>query len=393
MTTINEAYFDAAVRHQVGIRRFTAGQVRRVLELLEKADEDLSRKLEVRLAKLAGRPLDRTGARFMMLIRDIRAARAAAMLKLRQLTRGELMELSKIEADFESRMIQAAVPFELAMNSVSAETLRSIVIAKPFQGKLLGEWYKNLEAQDQLRLTQALRLGLAQGEDVPSMMRRIRGTRANDFTDGILSLTRNQAAAVVRTAVSHVSNGAREALWQANSDIIEALRWTSTLDGRTTMICISRDGDLAPIGGKDLPEGSSKLEPEGARPPAHVSCRSVMVAVLEGVGLVGTRPAVTKGTGKVDFRKLARQEGIGVREARARWAKEHVGSVPAKVTYPEWLKRQPAAFQDEVLGKSKGALFRRGGLTVDQFVDRRGNELTLDQLRRMEPDAFEKAGL
>jgi len=57
------------------------------------------------------------------------------------------------------------------------------------------------------------------------------------------------------------------------------------------------------------------------------------------------------------------------------------------------LKRQPASFQDEVLGKTKAKLFREGGLNVDQFVDRAGNELTLSQLAERKPDAFRKAGL
>lgn len=682
MPTVNELYFDAAVRHQIGIRRFSSGEVQRVLALLEKADADLTRKLEARLEKLAGRPLDRTGARLKALLADVRAARASAMVKLRSLTRESLLALAGDEVGFEQRLIQGAVPFELSFNSVRADQLRAIVLSRPFQGKLLNEWYRSIEAADALRLRQAIQLGLAQGENVPTMVRRIRGTRAQGFTDGILNLTKNQASAVVRTAVNHVSNAAREAMWNANADIIQALRWTSTLDGRTTPICFSRDGDLAPIGDNPLPEGAERLDPPGARPPAHVAClpgtglvapcgritaaskrfyegevivictaagheltctpnhpvltdrgwiaahlldrgysvvrylggenpfpgiedqdqegpaaieevarpflegpriervttargdfhgdgidgevcvvgadgclevegnstlnhqgieerferrsrihsplpgarppdalfqgafpstrrfvggrnlaraliggsaipgaligststlplfgmspsepsslgvaarldtmlaedpvhddagefataaevidalagqvaldqvisverrdfsghvynlqttsgiyfatkgsiithncRSIMVAVLKGVGLLGTRPFVLVGREKVDFRALARQQGIGVPEARRRWAATHVGSVPAKMTYQQWLSRQSAAFQDEVLGKAKGALFRRGDLTLNEFVDRRGNELTLAQLRRTHPEAFEQAGL
>ena len=62
--------------------------------------------------------------------------------------------------------------------------------------------------------------------------------------------------------------------------------------------------------------------------------------------------------------------------------------------YQKWLKRQPAGFQDEVLGKTKGALFRRGGVGVDKFVDMRsGRSFTLDELKNREGQAFMKANI
>jgi len=69
------------------------------------------------------------------------------------------------------------------------------------------------------------------------------------------------------------------------------------------------------------------------------------------------------------------------------------GQVPESVTYQDWLKGKPAAFQDDVLGPTKGKLFRDGGLALDRFVDRKGHELTLQELRQKEAAAFKKAGL
>ena len=73
--------------------------------------------------------------------------------------------------------------------------------------------------------------------------------------------------------------------------------------------------------------------------------------------------------------------------------KELIGNVPQHVTYQEWLSRQSASFQDEVLGKAKGKLFRLGKLPLDRFVDREGRELTLHQLAQLEREAFVRAGL
>lgn len=78
---------------------------------------------------------------------------------------------------------------------------------------------------------------------------------------------------------------------------------------------------------------------------------------------------------------------------RTAWQRRNIGTVPNDVTYGEWLKTQPDWFQDDVLGKTKGKLFRSGGLKIDQFVDRRGDSLTLSELAREKPAAFDEAGL
>ena len=73
--------------------------------------------------------------------------------------------------------------------------------------------------------------------------------------------------------------------------------------------------------------------------------------------------------------------------------RELTGRVPAVTTYQEWLTRQSVEFQDDVLGRSRGLLFRRGGLTLSKFVDVRGKTITLQNLARREAAAFEKAGV
>jgi|CXWL01.1.fsa_nt_gi hypothetical protein len=69
------------------------------------------------------------------------------------------------------------------------------------------------------------------------------------------------------------------------------------------------------------------------------------------------------------------------------------GQVPASETYETWLRKQPHAFQDDVLGATKGQLFRSGGLTVDNFADASGKVYNLAQLYAMHPQAFGLAGL
>jgi hypothetical protein len=73
------------------------------------------------------------------------------------------------------------------------------------------------------------------------------------------------------------------------------------------------------------------------------------------------------------------------------------GPVDANLTYYEWLKTQPAAFQDEALGKTRGQLMRDGGLSAERFgrlnLGRDFRPMTLDEMRKKEPAAFKRAGL
>lgn len=397
MATANEEYRDAAIRHQIGVRRYSSGLTLRIAQLLELADRDLVEQLRTRLARFEGKPIDFTGERWQALLADIRTARAATMAEYRNMSKPELSDLGKLEAAKEVDILLASIPIQVDFASVAVDQLRAIATSRPFHGRLLGDWYKTLEQQDQVRLTQALQIGMANGEPVDDIVRRIVGTRANKYSDGILSITRRDAQTIVRTAVNHVSNTAREYVWDANQDIITARIWHATLDGRTSAICRARDGCAAPVGDNELPAGLIALSPPNAKPPAHMNCRSIMVAYIDGVGLIGKRPTVTDtrtpDKREIDFRKQARADGVPIQDVRVAWAAQNIGRVPAATTYQEFLKRQPAAFQDQVLGQTKGALFRRGDLTVQEFVDRRGNELTLSQLAATKPEAFVRAGL
>lgn len=415
----NERYFDAILRHQIGLRRYTAQEVSKILMLLEKSDRDLAALLRKRLAKLAGKPLDLRSERYKALLQEIKAARDAVMGEIRTVTRDDLKALAKAEVEAEQRIMSKTLAIEIAFAAVPTETLYAAVTTMPFSGgpasaRTLQQWFDSLRKADQAKLVEALQLGLSEGQTVDDMVRRIVGTRSKKYTDGVLAITRRNAEAVVRTGINHVSNAAREEFWESNADIIYALRWTATLDGRTSAVCRARDGALAPMGNNTLPSGTKRLDPPGARPPAHPNCRSVMVAVFDEEGIanvIGERPYVidtrTGDRRQKDFRQDAKdavgadkwkamtvaQRNDVIKQIRQKWTANHVGRVPADVTYDAWLRRQPAAFQDDVLGALRGKLFRTGKMSMDQFVDRKGKQYTLDQLRATRPEVFKAAGV
>lgn len=179
-----------------------------------------------------------------------------------------------------------------------------------------------------------------------------------------LAKTRSKAQveALVRTSVNHASSMARKAIVEDNSELFAGEEWVATLDSRTTLICGGRDGRIYPAG-------------QGPTTPAHWNCRSLRVPVL-------------KPEFNIDRSGTKRPE-IGA---------DGRGTTNASTKFDSWLRGQPADFQDEYFsqfpdGLEKAALFRRGGLSIQQFRSETGINYTLDELRDLDPVAFAKANI
>ena len=394
----NELYFDASLLHQIAVRRFTTLEIKELLNIIEKADIELSKKLRDRLPNINSYQ----SKRLENLLLDIKEARKELMKGLSKKIKTTLVDFIESEAAFENQVIDLSLNIALISTGVPLNVLKEAVFNKPFAiGSLgaqdLNRWLSQLSSTDLANITNALQLGIVNGESIKSIITRVIGTGENNFNNGILAITRRNLETVVRTAINHATNTAREEVWKENQDIISGLRWTSTLDGRTSAICRSRDGLIAPIGDKPIPNGFTKLQPVDARPPAHARCRSIMVAIFDGIGVIGRRPFISDTrTGEqrqIDFEAEAKAAGVSIKEYKKLWANKNVGTIPAAITYEEWLKNQSQGFIEEVLGKQKAKLFQTGKLKLTEFVDFRGKELTLAQLAKSHPQVFKLAGL
>jgi SPP1 gp7 family putative phage head morphogenesis protein len=377
MATANQKLYEAALRHQVHLLRFSEGQADSVLRLLAETELDLLERITGAFA--AGKD----ASRLESILASVLKRRAQVYQAIGKELTEQLKGLAEAEAAWEAAALTGSVPIKLNLASVPLESVLAAA-GTPINGVPLEGWLNNIGSSEATRLQQVVSLAIVQGQTIDQLASAIRGTAKANFEDGILAVSRRNAQALARTAVSHVSNQARESVWNANKDIVRALRWTSTLDGRTSSICQARDGHLTPVGDSILPPSEQPLSPAGARPPAHFQCRSVMVAVLDGVAIAGDRPFVaderTRAKRESAFREEAKKRGVPIQQVRKEWADKNVGQVPSSTSYSEWMKGQPKAFQDEVLGKARADLFR-SGLPLERFVDASGRKLTLEQLR------------
>ena len=160
----------------------------------------------------------------------------------------------------------------------------------------------------------------------------------------------------------HVVSVERE-LWSGHVYTVECGLGIYIAGGLLVRNCQALDGQLFPLD-------------SGPRPPLHIGCRSSVVPVLANKYL---RDTLSQG------------------RTRASKGENGGAQVSANLTYFEWLKTQPAAFQDEAIGKTRAILLRDGGLTSERFAElslgKNFEPLNLAEMRRLEPVAFERAGL
>ena len=391
--TVNEAWFDALIRHQTGLLRFSGSTRNKILQLLDATEADINRQLAERLPNPELGFTTANMRRLDRLRRAIREIRGGAWQEVGQVMREDMTELALNEPLFLNNAFTSIAVIQASPAIPPASTLRSIVTQRPFQGNTLRQWLSNLSRADISRIEGEIAIGMTQGETIQQLTRRVLGSVGQGGRDGVTEITRANAAMIARTATIAISNQAKREFYKENSDLFEQEMYVATLDGRTTRICASLDEKLFPIG-------------EGPLPPLHPNCRSLRVAFF-GFDALSTRGAVNT-TRRTLLREFTRENDLPnvrtrgdlPRGFKGRFdnfertrLRELTGPVPAKTSYSDFLRRQPVQVQNDILGITKARLFRRGDLPLDRFVDRRGSELTLSQLARNEADAFRAAGL
>ena len=368
MPSVNEQLAHAAINHHIDLQRYSNHVVARIIGLLNRTDAHLFAAITDALEQLPKNQfnVDRLEA----LLGQVRALNYRAYQQVEIELSAELKSFTDYEASYQLGLFRHTLPFGITINTIGTDAVYAAAMARPFQGRLLSEWASSLEASRMARIRDAIRIGFVSGQTIDQMVRTLRGTRAKKYEDGIINIDRNSAATIVRTAVSHTAGVVRNNFYGGNEDLIKAVQWLSTLDNVTSEMCRIRDGleytnteDHKPMG-HAIPwlQGPGQI---------HFNCRSVSTPITKSWAELG-----------IDLPETP----IGERASMD-------GAVPADMTYADWIMKQSAARQDEILGPTRGKLLRDGGLDLGAFYNNKGEYLTLAELRARDAAAFTRAGL
>ena len=340
--SINDKIEDAVTRHQVFIMRYSQGRERLADDYVEKLIEAVTERLGADIATVSPARLDQ-------IIAEVAEEIKSQSEEYEKSVVDEMLEFIGYESEFNVNLLENAAA-AVAVTAPALAILQAAMLLRrmplePDRSYTINEALQEYSGRKSRQIVQTIRDGVTLGQT------------SEEITSNIKNLTKlqqRQAATLARTVTNYTSVQAREVVMRENPDITNSYRWIATLDGRTSLICASRDQQIF------------KESNESPKPPAHFNCRSTIAPVVEGDSADQFRAALG-GSGAQQVSKSTR--------------------------YETWLRRQSRAFQTEVLGVTRAKLFREGRISIGRFVDAQGATLTLDQLRKLEPMVFEDLGI
>jgi SPP1 gp7 family putative phage head morphogenesis protein len=331
----------AFISHQIWLQRNASHEVNALVPFLEQMRD------EVRAKVLGFGDDSRTRARLTVMLRELEDVLYGLTGEWSDTLQADLKELAAYESKWTAETLAQNVTANFT--TPTPEQVWSAVRFNPLAldhkpvdfVQLLASW----EDTEISRLVTGVKSGFVQGLATREIVKQVIGP------GGLADVSARNAATVVRTALNHVSTQAKEITYQKNADVVIGYELVVTLDSRTSAICRGW-----PPGKVYKPD--DKFRPQ---PPFHPNCRTT------------TAPAISK---DYDF--------LDAGAKRAARGADGGTQVDANTSYYQFLRQQPAWFQDEALGPVRGKIFRNAGLTPEEFraasVDGFGRPLTLKEM-------------
>jgi len=336
---------ESYISHQIWLQRTASHEAGLVVPFIQQMRD------EVRDEVLKFGDDSRTAARLNKMLRDLDAALRGIAGDWNDVLLEDLQELAKYEADWNVKTLADNV--DANFTTPSPEQVWSAVKFEPLAlsdkpvdfNSLLNNWAES-EVQ---RLTTGVRSGFVQGLTTRQIVKSVVGA------GGLADVSQRNAMTIVKTAMNHVSTVAKDATYEKNKDIVEGYELIITLDSRTSAIC------------RNWPPGkvyklTDRYQP---KPPFHFACRTTTAPVISS---------------EFDF--------LDKGSKRAAKGAEGGTQIDADTSYYEFLKQQPAWFQDEALGPVRGKIFRNSGVTPEEFrsisIDGFGRPMTLKEMSALD---------
>ena len=271
------------------------------------------------------------------------------------------------------------------------------------EGMTLEESIAAAAQEDARRISAICRDGLRRDRTIDEIAKTLRGTKAANYEDGVLNLSRAEAEQLARTGCCGIADEAKMQFYLANSDIIRGVRHVATLSGNTCLVCGSYDGMVWRI-----PEDVHLIPKLGI----HPNCRCVHLPVTEMDDInSSTRPAEAANFWKEAeeqynrehpgkrFSDLSRSTRLkyyykAQRDYEKRTGKPAFDQVPQNMSFEEWLKTKDDRYLETYFGPTRFKLYKEGKLPLRKFINPETNRaFTIDDLKKRDKEAFRRAGL
>lgn len=329
----------AFLSHSIWLQRNATSEVNELRPFIEEMRQEVKKQV------LAFGDESRTKAKLTKMLKDLSETLYALGNDWDEKLVADLQELAKYEVKWAADTMADSTGVDFTTPSPeqvwSAVKFQPLALdGKPVEFMQMVKGWKETEVA---RLVQGVKSGFVQGLTTRQIVKNVVGP------GGLGDVSGRHAATVVRTALNHVSTQARMMTLEKNSDVVTGYELVVTFDSRTSPIC------------RSWPPGKVYEIGKGPLPPFHGNCRTV------------TSPVVSD---EFDF--------LDAGAKRAARGADGGMQIDANTSYYDFLKQQPAWFQNEALGPVRGAIFRNAGMSPEEFrvasVDGFGRPLTLKEM-------------
>ncbi|MCT8532974.1 minor capsid protein [Glaesserella parasuis] len=317
--------------------RYDAHLRQQVMKQLSKTQREL-------LNRLAAAGVDALPKKQLdTLLKELKQEVAKVYQEMTAYTQDELSGFFTAETQHLHQLYNDEVGFDF-FNQVPEYKQKANKTATIIAGSPLEDWWAKQGNDFAFKFEGIIRQGLLDGQQTSQMITDVKH---------LMNTSRRHAETLVITAVAKVADKAHQALRDENLDILAGEKHLSTLDTRTSTVCQLRDGLMW-----DLDKKPIDHDVPYQRPPLHPRCRSILQLVT----------------------KSWKELGIDAEEMPSSTRASQDSPVSEQINYENWLKSKSPEQQDQVLGKGKADLWRRGVITFADMLDQSGRPLTLKDL-------------
>ena len=374
MPNANDEVANLLTAHSIDLSRFESHLIRKAVFYLKELERELIDEL-ISIDPTAPKRTYNQNVRLELLFRQVLGTLRTAYNRIDSTMHSELRELAELELELMNNTYNKVFQASVTTVAISPELTKSIVDEQYIDGELLGRWLNRQRGDLKERFRREIRNGMLRSESLNQIVKRLRGTPTGkrtkyidakgntrvfqEYEGGIIQAPKRNLEALARTATQSISNEAHRKFYEQNEKFFKGTQAITTLDFRTSDICISRTGAIWDKNGNPVKNTNEKFP---GYPPWHWNCRSLVIGVLKEfneLGLSKNKVENVPGTVKSSLD----------------------GEVADDTTYSQWLKSQPVELQKEKLGPTKFKLWKEGNLKLRDLVDQFGRPLSVKQLR------------
>ncbi|MDO5554764.1 MAG: minor capsid protein [Planctomycetia bacterium] len=361
-----------------------------IQETLSASDQKLIKAVMTGMLEIKekyGTDIAKAVKRFNQLYKELETLRKEAMTKAQEQAKETAQKTAEWAGyKMAKELAESAKAKKKNVKPLTAKQLKTILDYQPFAGQSISQWFDQYKFNDIRRITNAITQAYSEKLTVADIIKRIRGTKANNYTDGILQTSRTSATMLARTMINGVANEARLETMMANSDVIDGLQFLATLDGRTSFVCASLDGKIWK--GEEMKNAK--------RPPLHPNCRSTLIPYIEIRDENGklleeqaTRPAAARDfeeDAKKAYNQAAREKGQSkrwedlsaatrkryyyqaIKDYESETGKPAYTQAKGSTTFKDYFEKQPEAFKRSWLGPKRYEFYKADKLPFESLV-------------------------